>query len=181
MSANSPSDKAQWKRPRCRLPTWPRPSSTAERLYRPHIVEAVRSPRGKIIKRFDSQIIRKVNVTAESLREVRAGMAKVTDPGGTAYGLKVDGVPFSGKTGTAEIGVNGSSSNTTWFIAFAPTDHPTSSRWRCTWNRPAATAPALRHRSRNTSSPSTSVSTSLRFRFASKTRWIRRAKPRRIH
>ena len=93
-------------------------------LYRPHIVEAVRSPRGKIIKRFDSQIIRKVNVTAESLREVRAGMAKVTDPGGTAYGLKVDGVPFSGKTGTAEIGVNGSSSNTTWFIAFAPTDHP---------------------------------------------------------
>jgi penicillin-binding protein 2 len=94
-------------------------------LYRPHIVEAIRSPRGKIIKRFDHPVIRKVNVTAESLREVRAGMAKVTDPGGTAYGLKIDGLPFGGKTGTAEIGVNGSGSNTTWFIAFAPTDHPT--------------------------------------------------------
>jgi penicillin-binding protein 2 len=94
-------------------------------LYRPHIVEAIRSPRGKIIKRFDHEVIRKVNVTAESLREVRAGMAKVTDPGGTAYGLKVDGLPFGGKTGTAEIGVNGSSSNTTWFVAFAPSDHPT--------------------------------------------------------
>ena len=94
-------------------------------LYRPHIVEAVRSPRGKILKRFAHEIIRKVNVTAESLREVRAGMAKVTDPGGTAYGLKIDGLPFSGKTGTAEIGVNGSGSNTTWFIAYAPTDHPT--------------------------------------------------------
>lgn len=93
-------------------------------LYRPHIVEAVRSPRGKIIRRFDHEVIRKVNVTAESLREVRAGMAKVTDPGGTAYGLKIDGLPFSGKTGTAEIGVNGSGSNTTWFIAFAPSDHP---------------------------------------------------------
>jgi penicillin-binding protein 2 len=93
-------------------------------LYRPHIVEAIRSPRGKIIKRFDHPIIRKVNVTAESLREVRAGMAKVTDPGGTAYGLKIDGLPFGGKTGTAEIGVNGSGSNTTWFIAFAPTDKP---------------------------------------------------------
>jgi penicillin-binding protein 2 len=94
-------------------------------LYRPHIVEAIRSPRGKIVKRFDHPMIRKVNVTAESLREVRAGMAKVTDPGGTAYGLKIDGLPFAGKTGTAEIGVNGSASNTTWFIAFAPTDHPT--------------------------------------------------------
>ena len=94
-------------------------------LYRPHIVEAIRSPRGKIIKRFDHPVIRKVNVTAESLREVRAGMAKVTDPGGTAYGLKIDGLPFGGKTGTAEIGVNGSSANTTWFIAFAPSDHPT--------------------------------------------------------
>jgi penicillin-binding protein 2 len=94
-------------------------------LYRPHIVEAIRSPRGKILKRFDHPVIRKVNVSEESLREVRAGMARVTDRGGTAYGLKVDGLPFGGKTGTAEIGVNGSGSNTTWFIAFAPTDHPT--------------------------------------------------------
>ncbi len=93
-------------------------------LYRPHIVEAIRSPRGKILRTFEHQVIRKVNVTAEALREVRAGMAKVTDPGGTAYGLKIDGLPFSGKTGTAEIGVNGSSANTTWFIAYAPTDHP---------------------------------------------------------
>jgi len=94
-------------------------------LYRPHIVEAIRSPRGKIVKRFDHPVIRKVDVTAESLREVRAGMAKVTDKGGTAYGLGIDGLPFAGKTGTAEIGVNGSGANTTWFIAFAPTAHPT--------------------------------------------------------
>jgi penicillin-binding protein 2 len=94
-------------------------------LFRPHIVEAVRSPRGKIIKRFNHEIIRKVDVTAESLREVRAGMSKVTDPGGTAYGLAIDGLPFAGKTGTAEIGVNGSGSNTTWFVAYAPSDHPT--------------------------------------------------------
>jgi len=94
-------------------------------LHRPHLVEAIRDPRGRIIKRFDHEVIRKVNVTAEALKEVRAGMDKVTDPGGTAYGLKVDGVPFGGKTGTAEIGVNGSASNTTWFVAYAPSDHPT--------------------------------------------------------
>ena len=94
-------------------------------LYRPHIVQAVRSPQGKILRTFEHQVIRKVNVTAEALREVRAGMAKVTDPGGTAYGLKVAGLPFAGKTGTAEIGVGGSRANTTWFIAYAPSDHPT--------------------------------------------------------
>ncbi len=96
-------------------------------LYRPHIVEAIRSPRGKIVKRFDHPVIRKVNVTAESLREVRAGMAKVTDPGGTAYGLAIDGLPFAGKTGTAEIGVNGSGSNTTWFVAYR-SDQPPDDR-----------------------------------------------------
>ncbi len=94
-------------------------------LFRPHIVEAIRSPRGVIIKSFEHQVIRKVNVTAEALREVRAGMAKVTDPGGTAYGLAIPGLRFGGKTGTAETGVNGSGSNTTWFVAFAPVDHPT--------------------------------------------------------
>jgi penicillin-binding protein 2 len=94
-------------------------------LYRPHFVEAIRSPRGKIIARFDHEIIRKVNVTAESLREVRAGMNDVTEPYGTAYGLAIPGLPFGGKTGTAETGVSGSGSNTTWFVAYAPAPHPT--------------------------------------------------------
>jgi len=51
-------------------------------------------------------------------------MAKVTDPGGTADGLKIAGLPYSRKTGTAETGVNGSGANTTWFVAWAPSDHP---------------------------------------------------------
>jgi cell division protein FtsI/penicillin-binding protein 2 len=47
----------------------------------------------------------------------------VTDPGGTAYGLGIDGLPFSGKTGTAET-AGGNGPNTTWFVAWAPTSHP---------------------------------------------------------
>jgi penicillin-binding protein 2 len=93
-------------------------------LFRPHIVAAIRSPRGKILQTFDNEIIRHVNVTQEALREVRAGMAKVTDPGGTAYGLAIPGLPFAGKTGSAETGVGGRGSNTTWFVAYAPADHP---------------------------------------------------------
>ena len=68
-------------------------------------------------------MIRKVNVSAESIKEVRAGMAQVTDPGGTGYGLAIAGLPFSGKTGTAET-EGGRGANTTWFVAYAPSDHP---------------------------------------------------------
>ncbi|MDB5040289.1 MAG: spoVD 1 [Candidatus Eremiobacteraeota bacterium] len=92
-------------------------------LYRPHIVAQIRSARGRVRKTFDHEIIRKVDVTVESLREVRAGMSKVTDPGGTGYGLAIDGLPFAGKTGTAET-EGGRGANTTWFVAYAPSDHP---------------------------------------------------------
>ena len=93
-------------------------------LYRPHIVASIRSPRGKTLKTFDHEIIRHVNVTQEALREVKGGMDLVTSPMGTAYGLAIDGLPFGGKTGTAETGVAGSGSNTTWFVAYAPAPHP---------------------------------------------------------
>ncbi len=93
-------------------------------LYRPQVAREIRTPGGVLVKSFPPSIIRQVPVTPESLRYVREGMAKVTDPGGTAYGLKIGGLPFSGKTGTAETGENGSGANTTWFIAWAPSDHP---------------------------------------------------------
>ncbi|MDB5043377.1 MAG: spoVD 1 [Candidatus Eremiobacteraeota bacterium] len=92
-------------------------------LYRPHIVSEIRSPRGRVLKTFDHEIIRHVPVTQESLQEVRTGMAQVTKPWGTAYGLEIPGLPFSGKTGTAET-EGGHGANTTWFVAWAPSDHP---------------------------------------------------------
>jgi penicillin-binding protein 2 len=93
-------------------------------LYRPQVVHQIRTPDGAVIKTFAPDVIRQVPATQEALKLVREGMSEVTDPGGTAYGLKIAGLPFSGKTGTAETGVNGSGENTTWFIAWAPSDHP---------------------------------------------------------
>jgi penicillin-binding protein 2 len=92
-------------------------------LYRPHIVREIRSPGGRRIAQFQPQVIRIVPVTGPALAAVRAGMAKVTDPGGTAYGLAIDGLPFSGKTGTVETN-GGNGPNTTWFVAWAPTARP---------------------------------------------------------
>ena len=59
-------------------------------LYRPQIVSAIRTPRGRTVALFRPQVIRKVPVES-SLAAVREGMAKVTDPGGTAYGLASPG------------------------------------------------------------------------------------------
>ncbi len=92
-------------------------------LYKPQIAREIRSPAGRRIARFSPRVIRRVPVTAAALAAVREGMAKVTDPGGTAYGLAIDGFPFSGKTGTVETD-GGDGPNTTWFIAWAPTAHP---------------------------------------------------------
>jgi penicillin-binding protein 2 len=93
-------------------------------LYRPHLVEAIRNARGTIVKRFDHDVIRKVGVSDEALREVRAGMDQVTEPWGTAYGESVPGLAYGGKTGTAETD-GGNGPNTTWFVAYAPSSHPT--------------------------------------------------------
>lgn len=92
-------------------------------LYKPQIVGEVRSPSGQAVVQFAPRVIRQVPVTASALAAVRAGMAKVTDPGGTAYGLAIDGLPYSGKTGTVET-AGGNGPNTTWFIAWAPTARP---------------------------------------------------------
>lgn len=93
-------------------------------LWRPHIAAEIRTPQGHVIKTFPPTAIRHVPGTPEAFAAVREGMAKVTDPGGTAYGWKIQGLPFSGKTGTAETGEGGSGANTTWFVCWAPSDHP---------------------------------------------------------
>lgn len=91
-------------------------------LYKPQVVAQVRDLQGHIIKSFSPQVERHVDVTPESLKAVREGMDQVTEPWGTAYGLKINGLPYGGKTGTAETG-NGSGANTTWFVAYAPANH----------------------------------------------------------
>lgn len=91
-------------------------------LWKPRLVSSIHDPRGRLVAAFPAVAIRRVGVTQAALRAVREGMSKVTDPGGTAYGLAITGLPYGGKTGTAETG-NGAGANTTWFVAYAPAAH----------------------------------------------------------
>ena len=91
-------------------------------LFKPQIVAQIRDLHGNVIRSFPPQVIRHVPVTDASLKAVREGMDQVTQPWGTAYGLAIDGLPYGGKTGTAET-AGGAGPNTTWFVAYAPANH----------------------------------------------------------
>ncbi len=60
-------------------------------------------------------------ISEESAAELTEMMTSVTREG-TASGLSVAGVEFAGKTGTAEIDLEGT--NQPWFIGFAPAQDP---------------------------------------------------------
>ena len=62
-------------------------------LYRPHIVEEIRSPRGKVLKTFDHEVIRKVQRhRGVAAQKCAPACHKVTEPWGTAVGLAIDGL-----------------------------------------------------------------------------------------
>ena len=75
----------------------------------------------------DSQVRDVLGVSQRSLRIVREDMLAETEDvaeGGTGRTARVAGIRICGKTGTAERTENGAKRNTTWFISFAPYEHP---------------------------------------------------------
>ncbi|MDQ2799288.1 MAG: penicillin-binding transpeptidase domain-containing protein, partial [Armatimonadota bacterium] len=64
-------------------------------------------------------------LTPEQAAQMRQMLSAVTQPGGTASGV-FDGLPFSvaGKTGSAQ-NAQGQGRAHSWFVGFAPADHPT--------------------------------------------------------
>jgi len=89
-------------------------------LMRPHLLDRVLTRDGKVVAKVKPQKVRRV-VSAKIAGEINEMMqAAVT--GGTGTRAQIAGVPVAGKTGTAEIGIAGR--YTTWFVGFAPADHP---------------------------------------------------------
>jgi peptidoglycan glycosyltransferase len=62
-------------------------------------------------------------VSRRTARELAAMMEDVV-VGGTGSGARIAGVSVAGKTGTAEVDVDGKRKNHAWFIAFAPVEEP---------------------------------------------------------
>lgn len=80
-------------------------------------------------KRMEPRILLKDPKKGERVvsRKVAATMTRLMEnvvTGGTGTGANIAGVQVAGKTGTAEVDVNGKRKNHAWFVSFAPSSAP---------------------------------------------------------
>jgi peptidoglycan glycosyltransferase len=86
----------------------------------PQVLDRVVDSRGKTIVRVHPKELRQV-MSRQTADEITAMMVAAVEDG-TGGAAAIPGISVAGKTGTAETGNSGI--NTTWFISFAPADHP---------------------------------------------------------
>jgi penicillin-binding protein 2 len=101
-------------------------------LYMPQIVRAIETSDGSVVQDFPPRVRHKVGVQAENLERVTQGLyAVVNDPRGTAWPVRDPNLDVSGKTGTAQNGLQARegagaflSRDHAWFAAFSPSKAP---------------------------------------------------------
>ena len=92
------------------------------KLMQPTFLQQVTDPDGRVTDKLTPHV-QSTAISPETASQLTDMMTHVTQEG-TAAGLTIaGGVPFAGKTGTAEIDVE-AGINQPWFIAFAPAENP---------------------------------------------------------
>ena len=105
--------------------------------YRPMILEAIKSPDGRILNQSRPEVIGKVPISERTLELVRTGLwAVVNGESGTARGSRLADIEISGKTGTSQV-ISRKKDDTrseiempahlrphAWFVAYAPSNAP---------------------------------------------------------
>jgi len=89
-------------------------------LYKPFYVEKIVSQSGEIIKRYEPEIEKKINISQETFHIIKEGMRQAAIKG-TARNADIEEVEIAGKTGTAQ---NPQGENHAWFVGFAPYKNP---------------------------------------------------------
>jgi len=90
-------------------------------LYAPRVVSKIRKPDGQE-ETVSAPIVRQNFISPDIMQILREGMRQ-TVTGGTAQILKTMPIAVAAKTGTAQFGTQDKEHS--WFISFAPYDHPT--------------------------------------------------------
>lgn len=89
-------------------------------LMTPQVLDRVVDPSGHTVVTIHPQVLHRV-MSARTAQELTSMMVSAVTSG-TGTAAQIPGIQVAGKTGTAETGARGI--NTTWFICFAPADHP---------------------------------------------------------
>ena len=91
------------------------------RTPKPILVKSVIAPNGSTVT-HDAPGTLWNPISGSAASQVKYAMVQVVEgTGGSGYNAQVPGVTVAGKTGTAQAGTGNSHS---WFVAFAPADHP---------------------------------------------------------
>ncbi len=89
--------------------------------YRPHLVHGFRQRPDSPIEAAAPLELHRVDLPQSDWDLIRDAMVGVIQEG-TAAGCKITGVEWAGKTGSAEV--RGQDRTNSWFIGYAPADHP---------------------------------------------------------
>lgn len=74
------------------------------KLFKPHLVKEVFTNSGEVIKTFNPELVRQIEIKKENLDAVKKGLYQVVnEKGGTAWWYRGQGIRMSGKTGTAQV------------------------------------------------------------------------------
>ncbi len=91
-------------------------------MVRPHIAKELVDDNGNVIKKFDTEIIRRVmsRETADTIRDILEGVVQ----DGTSKNAFIRGYRLAGKTGTSEKIPRGNGKYVASFVGFAPANDP---------------------------------------------------------
>jgi len=105
--------------------------------YKPIIMEAVKTPDGRVLYQSEPKVIGKMPVSEPTLKLLKTGLwAVVNSDQGTARGSHLADIEISGKTGTSQV-ISRKKDDTrpeedrpahlrphAWFVAYAPSENP---------------------------------------------------------
>jgi penicillin-binding protein A len=91
-------------------------------LMTPHLASRVVNPQGQTVQTISPSVQSQV-MSSSTAAGVTQMMEKVVEEG-TGTPVQIPGISIAGKTGTAQIGANGSNLTQPAFVAFAPAQHP---------------------------------------------------------
>jgi penicillin-binding protein 2 len=96
-------------------------------LWRPRLVKALVREDGRVVREYEPQELRKLEIDREHIETVRLGMRRTITSGTGTTPITFSEPPIGGKSGTAEYGiaVDGRYKlSHAWFTAFGPFDNP---------------------------------------------------------
>jgi penicillin-binding protein 2 len=106
------------------------------KLYRPYLVSKVESLDGATVREYGPELIRTIELKADTINRVQKALADVVNgPGGTGGAARSPAVLVAGKTGTAQVvemkggylkseHLSYFNRDHAWFVSYAPVEKP---------------------------------------------------------